>query len=139
MDLLARREHGARELEQKLSGKGCPAAVASAAVEQLRRDGLVSDDRYVESLVMARREHGHGPLRIERELKEKGVDPSVVNHWLDARDPQWLEVLRDVYRKKYGDSPPGNFQERARRARFLQSRGFSAEQVMKVLKTDDYE
>ncbi len=139
MDFLARREYGVNELVQKLVQKGCPADMAGSAVDRLQQDGLVSDERYVESVVAVRRERGYGPLRIEHELKEKGIDPSLIDRWLDTRDPQWLGVLREVHRRNYGDSTPDNFQERARRARFLQSRGFSAEQVMKVLKTDEYE
>lgn len=139
MDLLARREYGVGELARKLVQKGCPTEVAGSAVDRLQQDGLVSDERYVESLIVVRRERGYGPLRIEHELKEKGIDPALIDRWLDARDPQWLGVLREVHRRKYGDSTPENYQERARRARFLQSRGFSAEQVMKVLKADEYE
>lgn len=139
MDLLARREYGIRELEQKLIQKGCPREIAAGAVDGLKRDGLVSDERFAESLVQNRRERGYGPLRIEHELQEKGIARSVIDHWLDPRDPAWLDVLREVHRRKYGAMAPESYQERARRARFLQSRGFSAEQVMKVLKTDEFD
>jgi regulatory protein len=139
MDLLARREYGIRELEQKLIQKGCPREIAAVAVDGLKRDGLVSDERFAESLVQNRRERGYGPLRIERELQEKGIAHSVIDQWLNPRDSAWLDVLREVHRRKYGAMAPESYQERARRARFLQSRGFSAEQVMKVLKADEFD
>jgi regulatory protein len=139
MDLLARREYGVRELQEKLIHKGCPREIAGAAVEGLKHDGLVSDERFVESLVRNRRDRGYGPVRIEHELQEKGIAPSLIEQWLDPRDSGWLEVLREVHRRKYGATAPESYQERARRARFLQSRGFSAEQVMKVLKSDEFD
>jgi regulatory protein len=39
-------------------------------------------------------------------------------------------------RKRFGAELPGDMQERARQARFLQQRGFSMEDIRKALKGD---
>ncbi|MEE8387258.1 MAG: regulatory protein RecX [Acidiferrobacterales bacterium] len=137
MALLARREHGRSELETKLVQRGCSRETASQALDELERDGLLSDERFTESLVLTRCNQGHGPVRIRHDLRQKGVADSIINRWLDARNEQWLALISRVRQQKFGDGLPGNYKERARQARFLQSRGFTAEQIHTVLKDDD--
>ena len=42
-------------------------------------------------------------VRISREMQDKGIDAQLIEHYIDAADPQWLEVLKRVRRKKFGD------------------------------------
>jgi regulatory protein len=133
MQHLARREHSRRELHDKLLKKGCAEAIAADTVERLEQEHLVSDDRFMESLIQARRNRGYGPLRIQQELQEKGVTAEAIERWLDVSDCEWLEDIRRVQRKKFGARLPKNYPERARQARFLQYRGFTYDQIQKVL------
>ncbi len=133
MQYLARREHSRHELYDKLLKKGCDESIAAEAVKRLEQERLVSDDRFMESLIQARRSRGYGPLRIQKELQEKGVTAEAIERWLDASSREWLEDIRRVQRKKFGTRLPGSFAERARQARFLQYRGFTYEQIQKVL------
>ncbi len=135
--MLARREHGRSELETKLVQRGCSRETASKALDELERDDLLSDERFTESLVLTRYDQGHGPVRIRHDLRQKGVADAIINRWLDARNEQWLALISRVRQQKFGDDLPGNYKERARQARFLQSRGFTAEQIHTVLKDDD--
>ncbi|MCG6976148.1 MAG: recombination regulator RecX [Acidiferrobacterales bacterium] len=137
MDLLARREHSRHELLTKLLTKGCSRQIAELALDELEQDGLLSEDRFIESLVQTRRNQGHGPVRIRHDLREKGIADSSIEPWLDERAEDWLDILAKVRRQKFGDELPGNFTERARQARFLQSRGFTAEQIRRVLNDDE--
>ncbi len=131
--MLARREHSQRELQRKLLQKGCDEALASEVVRKLAGERLVSDDRFVESLIQARRHRGYGPLRIQKELQEKGVEPEAIAHWLDVTGREWLEDIRRVQRKKFGGKIPKSYTERARQARFLQYRGFTYDQIQQLL------
>lgn len=137
MDLLARREHGRIELERKLVQRGCPSSIAGTAIDALEKDGLQSDERFTESLVVTRREQGHGPVRIKHDLRQNGIADSIIDRWLDGRSERWLELISRVRQQKFGEDLPDNFKERARQARFLQSRGFTSEQIHTVLKDDD--
>jgi regulatory protein len=137
MDLLARREHSRLELLTKLAQKGCSRLIAEQALDELEQECLLSEDRFVESLVQTRRDQGHGPVRIRHDLRNKGVADSTIDRWLDERDNDWLDIVARVRRQKFGDELPGDYTERARQARFLQTRGFTAEQIRKVLKDDD--
>jgi regulatory protein len=133
MQYLARREHSRRELHDKLLKKGCDEATAAETVKRLEQDRLVSDDRFMESLIQARRSRGYGPLRIQKELQEKGVTAEAIERWLDISGGEWLEDIRRVQRKKFGARLPKSYPERARQARFLQYRGFTYDQIQKVL------
>jgi len=117
----------------KLLDKGCAEALAAELVQQLEAERLLSDDRFMESLIRARRSRGYGPLRIQKELQEKGVAPEAIEQWLDVTGREWLEDIRRVQRKKFGARLPRNFAERARQARFLQYRGFTYDQIQQVL------
>ena len=50
-------------------------------------------------------------------------------------DAPGMQRAREILRRKYS-SPPATLEERARRARFLQSRGFSYEVIRRVVIID---
>ena len=103
----------------------------------LAAEGLVSDERFVEALLHVRRVRGYGPLYIRRELEEKGIDRSTIDRWLDVGSRDWIEDVKRVHKKKFGGKQPASLAERAKRTRFLQSRGFTHEQIRRVLGSDD--
>jgi len=97
----------------------------------------VSDERFVEALVHARRARGCGPLVIRRELEAKGIDRATVGRWVDPASREWLDDLRRLQKKKFGGKKPATLAERARQTRFLQYRGFTRDQIRIVLGSDD--
>lgn len=132
MRWLARREYSVHELANRLAGKGYPRDEVAAALDTLESQGLVSDSRFAESLVRSRIERGYGPVKIALELRSKGVDEVLIEELLDHQEERWVELLRAVWQKRFG-RPPSDYQEWARQARGLQSRGFTAEQVRRVI------
>ena len=58
---------------------------------------------------------------------------SEIEAGLDAAAEDWAALAREVRRRRFGLSPPGDYAERARQARFLQYRGFSNEQIRAAL------
>lgn len=135
--MLSRREHGESELAAKLMAKGYAAAVVDSLIADFKARGLVSDARFTEALVYARTRRGYGPLRIIQELRQKGIDDGLIERLVDVGDSHWTEALREVRLKKYGKSQPKDYQEWARQARFLQSRGFTAEQIRRATGFED--
>ena len=134
--LLARREHSAQELTAKLLARGFGAEAVTEMVAALRARNLVSDARFVDEFVAARLRRGSGPAKIREELRGRGVEHGLVEATLDAHRENWLTTAETARRKRFGAALPRDFQERARQARFLQQRGFSAEQIRQVLKGD---
>jgi regulatory protein len=131
--LLARREHSARELQAKLTARGIALQAALEAVADLGREGLQSDARFAETYVRSRVERGYGPVRIGAELGERGVGDELIREHLDEAGYDWRTRAEQVRRKRFGARLPQDWKERSRQARFLQYRGFSAEQLRALL------
>jgi regulatory protein len=93
-------------------------------VRSLAEAGLQSDTRCAEMLVHVRIGRGHGPLRIRADLREAGIDSETAELLLEAETDAWPERLRALARKRFGEAPPADRREWAKRARFLASRGF---------------
>jgi regulatory protein len=128
MTLLARRDFAAGELSERLSRRGFEAAAAAAVVAQLLREGVLDDSRYAQNYVAYHAARGQGPLRIAAELRRNGLAGEVIEAAL-ATGPDWSALARKVCRAKFGLQPPDSWARRARRARFLQYRGFSSDHI----------
>lgn len=135
--LLARREHSAFELDRKLASRGHRAEDIAKVLKDLKAHGLLSDERFAESLVSSKRERGYGPVRIRQDLQARGVAQELIDRCIDVDDPGWLDVLRETWAKKFAGRRPVTYKEWARQARFLQYRGFSSEQIRAVIQLDD--
>ena len=135
--LLARREHSVMELRCKLLRKGCDSAAVEQVLQRLQDERLLSDPRFAEAYVRFRSGKGFGPLRIEAELRERGVSGQLAAEAIEPDHPRWRELMERVRCKRFGAERPAEYREWARQARFLQSRGFSAEAIRRLLKQDE--
>jgi regulatory protein len=102
-------------------------------VERLKLERLLSDERFIESVIASRQRRGYGPLRVRRELEQKGVPKETIEQRLDAGGREWVELLQQVRRKKFGVKQPKSYTARAKQVRFLQSRGFTFDQIQGIL------
>jgi regulatory protein len=134
MNYLARREHSRAELARKLAPHA-EADEIEALLDQLEREQLLSNTRYVEMLAHARAGK-HGSLRLKADLRDKGVSESDMSAALESAREQDLDAARTVWQKKFGTAP-ANVAERARQYRFLASRGFPMEVIRRVIGGDD--
>jgi regulatory protein len=135
--LLAGRDFGRAELTGRLARRGFPAEVIAAVVEALVAGRLLSEERFTGQFVRQHAARGHGPQRIRMELRERGVADVDIDAALDASGEDWTAVAREARRKRFGAAGPADWQERARQGRFLQYRGFSAEQIRAALGPGD--
>lgn len=135
--LLARREHSSEELRRKLLSKGYPAAIVAAVVEKLTTQRFVSDERFAASDVRRRAQRGQGPIRIRAELRQQGVGQSLIDREFAAADIDWAGLAAQVRQRKFGAAQPVSLSERAKQARFLQYRGFNADQIRAAFGGDE--
>jgi regulatory protein len=124
--LLARREHAAAELVAKLEQRGFAHTDAAAEVERLAADGLQSDERFTTLFVEQRVERGDGPMKVKAALNQRGVAAGQIDAALAAYEDEWPALARAALEHRFGGGVPVTRNERARRARFLQQRGFPA-------------
>jgi len=134
--LLASREHSRLQLQRKLGERGFSAGTVAEVLAQLAAEGLQSDERFAESFVRSRIERGHGPIRIAAELREHGVDEALISDYLDFSDPLWQQRMEEVRSRRFGRRVPDDYQTRAKQARFLQYRGFTSDQIRRMLNQD---
>jgi len=132
LDILARREHTRLELTRKLKAKDFTEDEIDAQIQVLIQDGLQSDERYAESYVHMRRKRGYGPLKIKQELQQRGVSSDLVDTFVEFNDEIWLDTACQAYEKKFGLNALDSANERAKRMRFLQSRGFTGDIIQKT-------
>jgi regulatory protein len=105
-------------------------------LDELGRRGLLSEQRFVEHLVEVKAGRGAGPLRIAAELRAKGVAKADAQAGLAASGTDWAAECERARRKRFGAARPASQAERARQARFLQQRGFTAEHIRRALRGD---
>ena len=127
---LVRREHSRAELARRLA----PHAESPAAVEQVL-DLLLSrkhqsDQRYAEERVrvLSRK---YGAARIRHDLRSKGIAEEIVE---SVGSEGELERARQILNRRYR-APAATPEERARRARFLQGRGFALDVIVRLIAT----
>jgi regulatory protein len=77
----------------------------------------------------------YGAAKIRQDLKSKGVPDEIVDTVSGADE---LDRAREILKRKYR-SPATTREEWAKRARFLQGRGFSGEVIYRLIRTSDDE
>jgi regulatory protein len=135
--LLCGRDHSRAELAQKLAPSADGDTIA-ALLDRLEALDLLSDARFAHGYVRSRQAR-LGSRRLRMELKQKGVDEALIEAALaESTEADDTERARQVWQKKFGQAP-ADAKEWARQARFLQSRGFGADIIHRILKDCDDE
>ena len=137
--MLARREHSVHELASKLQRRGFERGAIDSELERLAAAGLQSDARFAELFAEQRVGRGDGPAKIRAALRERGVDAALAESALAPFDTQWHEQAQQILERRFGADPASDRAEQARRARFLQRRGFPGSVITQILErgTDD--
>jgi regulatory protein len=131
--LLAMREHSRVELKRKLEAKAEEGDDVEAVLDRMAETGLQSDERFAESYIRARATR-LGTSRLQYELIKRGVTQEIASTALgEVLELDEYTRARDVWQRKFG-ALPSDRQDWARQARFLQSRGFAAEIIRKLLR-----
>ena len=129
MRLLARREHSRAELRGKLVGRGFENDSVEELLQGLEDQDLLSDERFAMSLIASRAETGYGPKRIDLELRNRGVSEELARETLAKAEVDWGQQVTDQAVRKFGSDPAQTFPEWARRARYLERRGFGQDAI----------
>ena len=134
LGFLSRREYSYRELEQKLRGYAEEHDDVAALLEDFKKRGWLSEERYTEQIVHARKGK-FGSLRVAHELREHGVAEDLIDNAVAEVKTDEVANARAIHRKKY-KALPANREEWSKQARFLQSRGFGFDVIKQVLRDD---
>ena len=126
---LVRREHSRAELERKLAPHAGSSEALCGVLDLLLSKRQVSDERFAQerARVLSRK---YGAARIKHELRSKGVADEIVQR--AASIDGELERASAILSRKYRE-PATTREERAKRARFLQGRGFSYDIIRRLV------
>ena len=130
---LARREYAVYELTHKLLKKYSCRVKVDSVVAKLIFENLLSDERFCEAFIRYRVKQGKGPERILNELKQKKVPSDIISSHLYSEEYKWEEIAAEVYQKKFGATSIASYQEKSKRIRFMQYRGFGFEYIESLI------
>jgi len=135
--LLTTREHSRQELARKLLRRAYAADAINAVLDQLERDDLLSESRLIEQYVAERLRKGFGPVRIRFELREKGLSDLRTEPYLELSEESCLALISAAHNRRFGAETRKERQTLAKRARFLEYRGFPSHLVARFLGAED--
>lgn len=136
LGLLVRREHSRRELKRKLGARGADSVDAEAAIDKLAGQGYQDDARFAEMLVRTRIGAGYGPLHIRAELGMHGVASDIAAQAMAEAEADWPALAAAALRRRYGGKRAADRAESAKRAAFLQRRGFELDSIRHAMHAD---
>ena len=127
MDFLARREHTGKEIFSKLKNRVESVEILKAEIDKLEEEGLIDNKRFAEQYIYSRSLRGYGPLRIEQELKQRGVNENISQPLMNDLD--WTNFAIKVLEKKTAGIFPDETKQILKIKKFLNYRGFDFNQI----------
>ncbi|MBU2510663.1 RecX family transcriptional regulator [bacterium] len=120
------------KLKQQLFRKGFTRSQIDAAME-----GMVPDyheesnfsSLEVERMVQKQIISGKGPYAIKQDLKQKGIEETIIHEFLDFEDEQWILTAKSTLEKKFRGEKPSSSAKKRKQIEFLLRKGFSMEQA----------
>lgn len=136
--LLEYRDHTKKELTDKIARTAASREAAEAAAGRMEELGLIDDDsygrRYAKELFERKK---YGPLRVRQELRQKGIEPGLIDELLEEYDDPdaFRERITETLERKY---PGWQEDEKIKRRAFaaLQRMGYSFEHIRGGMASD---
>jgi regulatory protein len=120
--LLARRDHGERELSDKLAQRAYSRDEINEALARLRERGYVDDTAYCNKLAESLWQSGKWGLPgVANQLRRRGLPEAMIRETMAAfeREQEFKHALSLLEKRAFTPD------ERDKAGRFLASRGFS--------------
>jgi len=133
VDLLSRREHSIKELQQKLLQRDFLLEEIAPVIDYLLEKDYLNEQRFTESMFRLRTNKGYGKRYIESELTQKGISSAQISAADKTQATDWYLQADLAYTKKFGYKDIADQKDKAKRIRFLQYRGFSTDEIMTVI------
>jgi regulatory protein len=134
---LSYRPRSETEVRAKLSQLGFPRKNIDTALEKLRCLKLLDDESFALGWARRRAEgRGYGPLRIERELRQKGIARAVAREVVRETfgSQGGKEKARTLLEKRFRGKDLSDRKILSRAIAFLQRRGYPGSVIAEVLK-----
>ena len=137
---LSSRNRTAAELERYLKKKEFAADEIQNLIEEFKSYGYLDDSRYCCEYFHYAFSRGKGKRRVVMELREKGVEPQVIQLALEEYEPEMSERARArneaekiLRAAEIGSQEPVSEKLLGRVARRLQSKGYSSDIIYSII------
>lgn len=136
--LLARREHSKLELIRQLKQAKFPQAEIDEVLDKLEQQGYLSEIRFTAAYLRSRALRGMGPLKIQYELKEKGIDLALIQQAFIEFEQEfdWNDSFFHLVKRRFPNIESLSLYsaEGQKLARFVAQRGFPTEWLHRLCK-----
>ena len=133
---LSYRPRSEAEVRAKLGRLGFPQKSVDTTLEKLRSLRLLNDEAFARGWARGRAEgRSYGPLRIERELRQKGVARPLISQVVKETfgREEGKERARGLVAKRFRGKDLGDRKILHRAMSFLQRRGYRSSVIAEVL------
>lgn len=121
--LIAMRQYPSTTLQKKLQEKRYSREVIDRIIEELKKNGYLKDDEFIEATILAEFRRGNGPRLIELKLRAKGLRGDKIRELITPE--MQTERIRQLIPKLALRS------NRQKMIGALQRRGFDLEIILK--------
>lgn len=134
---LERKPRTAQEMARRLRDKEIGETIIAEVLQRLQQERFIDDPLYAKQWAEQRiTNQRKGKLWIRQELREKGIDKSLIAEALENISPEEeLESALQTGRKKWNMIRGDMNDKRRKTGAFLMRRGFPGEVVRQVLNT----
>ncbi len=137
---LAPRARSEAEITEHLTSKGYSVALSLQILAKLRAWRYAGDESFARDWAHSRADaRGYGPIKIEHELRAKGIDDAVIVGTLRETFAGNREIhnAREILRKRFGSEKLADPKTSRRAAAFLQRRGYSETVIQDILRPQE--
>ncbi|MEE9550992.1 MAG: regulatory protein RecX [Candidatus Binatia bacterium] len=124
---LGYRARSEEEVRVKLTQLGFPEKSVKATLERLRLLKVLNDEDLARDWALSRAKgREHGPLRIERDLRQKGISTSLIRPILEEvfAEQREMDRAKKLLKKKFSGKNMGDKKVILGAAAFLQRFGY---------------
>ncbi|TDP01057.1 regulatory protein RecX [Marinomonas balearica] len=129
MLILSQRDHSIKEIKEKLAKKEADSELIDAVIALLLEYNYLNDRRFAQIYIRSKASRLYGQFRIRQELKQKGVTQEDIAIAFDEEPVDWYENAKSLRHRKFGTLVPSDFKAKSKQMRYLQSHGFSFDEI----------
>lgn len=130
---IARKDRSESEVRDYLTKKGFTSEIIDECIDKLKSKGIVNDEKLCNYYVSKRKQTSIGRHRLLIELKNKGIDTSIVAAAVNQiDDEEEFKTAYDFVNKRFGHL---NYEAniKGKIAKILERRGYSNSTIIKVV------
>jgi regulatory protein len=137
LNFLGYRARSEAEVRTKLTQSGFSSKIVQPTLEKLRSLKLLDDEAFARSFAQTRIEdRGYGPLRLERELRLKGIAKTLVGRILDESFARHggKERARALVERRFRGKDLTDAKTLRRAISFLRRRGYRDAVIAEIVR-----